>query len=136
GLTNKPAVSLVPLAKSWDNPPQLTPLVDTSLSSEQESTRAKYDYKQRAYVIQGAPPGKALIFWPAASEDSPLANAAFVVKNWGEKKARLEINGKTVERGRSFRYGHRHTLEGTDLIVWIKLESTRQVELSIIPAES
>jgi hypothetical protein len=136
GLTNKPAVSLLPLAKSWNNPPQLTPLVDVSLSSKQGPTRAKYDYKQRAYVIEGAPPGKALIFLPAASEDSPLVNPAFVVRNWGEKKARFQINGKTVERGKNFRYGHRHTLEGTDLIVWIKLESTQQVELSIIPAES
>ncbi|MHC4345153.1 MAG: hypothetical protein ACYSUP_10755 [Planctomycetota bacterium] len=87
-------------------------------------------------MIEGAPPGKALIFLPAASEDSPLVNPAFVVRNWGEKKARFQINGKTVERGKNFRYGHRHTLEGTDLIVWIKLESTQQVELSIIPAES
>ncbi|MHC4708045.1 MAG: hypothetical protein ACYS8I_13285, partial [Planctomycetota bacterium] len=136
GLTNKPAVSLLPLAKSWNNPPQLTPLVDTSLSSEQGPTSAKYDYKQRAYVIEAAPPGKALIFLPEASEDSPLVNPAFIVKNWGEKKARLQIDGKTVERGKSFRYGHRHTLEGTDLIVWIKLESTQQVEISIMSAES
>jgi hypothetical protein len=136
GLTNKPAVSLLPLAKSWNNPPQLTPLVDMALSSEQGPTRAKYDYKQRAYVIEAAPPGKALIFLPEASKDSPLVNPAFVVKNWGEKNARLQIDGKTVERGKNFRYGHRHTLEGTDLIVWIKLESTRQVEVSIIPAES
>jgi hypothetical protein len=129
GLANKPAVSLLPLAKSWNNPPQLK-------ITAQAFTGEGYDYKQRAYVINCSSAGSDLELALAASKDSPLANPAFVVRNWGEKKARLQIDGKTVERGKNFRYGHRHTLEGTDLIVWIKLESTREVEISIVPAES
>jgi hypothetical protein len=128
GLTNKPAVSLLPLAKSWNNPPELK-------IAAQTFTGEGYDYKQRAYVINRKSPGSDLEFTLAASEDSPLVNPAFVVRNWGEKKARLQINGKTVERGENFRYGHRHTLEGTDLIVWIKTESVEALRISIVPAE-
>jgi hypothetical protein len=68
-----------------------------------------------------------------ASDESPVVNPAFVIKNWGQAQARLNINGKPVKRGKNFRFGHRHTLEGSDLIVWFKIESTDKLKVSIVP---
>jgi len=125
GLTDKPAVSLLPLAKSWNNPPELTVAGDKFVSEG-------YDYKQRAYVINCREPANTLKFELAGSDDSPVVNPAFVVKGWGDGSAALNINGRQVKRGDNFRYGHRHTLEGTDLIVWLKTESTKAIKVSVI----
>jgi hypothetical protein len=133
GLTNKSAVSLLPLAKSWINPPRL---IVEGYRSADEMVLAEYDYKQRTYQIYCPEQAKPLQFQFFASEESPVVNPALVIKNWGQAEAELKINGNKINRGKRFRYGHRHTLEGTDLIVWIKTESVEPVKMSIVPAES
>jgi hypothetical protein len=133
GLTDKPAVSLLPLAKSWINPPVI--LSTASWVSEQ-TLSATYEYKQRAYVLTIGKRADIVKFTLAGSEDSPVVNPAFVIKNWGDADAVLKINGKTIKRGKDFRFGHRHTFEGTDLIVWIKTESTEPVKILLAPVES
>jgi hypothetical protein len=67
----------------------------------------------------------------AGSSDSPVFNPAFVIQGWGEKEAILKIDGAEVPRGRDFRYGHRRTLESTDLIVWIKTVSEKPVRIAV-----
>lgn len=61
---------------------------------------------------------------------------AFIIEGWGDADVRLEINGKRRPRGRDFRYGFRHTLQGSDLIVWIKYRSTDPVGLRLTPVKS
>ncbi len=56
---------------------------------------------------------------------------AFVIRDWGEAEAQLTINSKEIESGEAFRYGYHPTVEGTDLIVWIRHESMRPVQVSI-----
>ena len=126
GLTNKPAVELLALAKSWNFPAELK-------IQGKGFTSSGYDYKQRAYIIK-CNAGKTLEFELSGSENSPMLNPAFVIKNWGEGGARLKINGKKIKRGKNFRLGRRHTLEGSDLIVWIQKESTKSVRISLSPA--
>jgi len=126
GMTNKPAVSLLALAKSWNFPPKLS-------TKSEGFTGSGYDYKQRAYIIKCSNPGKAVEFVLAGSGESPVLNPAFVINNWGQADARLKIDGEQIKRGKSFRFGHRHTLQGTDLIVWIKIESTEPIEVSLSP---
>jgi hypothetical protein len=127
GLTNKPAVSLLPLAKSWINPPALK-VIDGDIVSE------GYDYKQRAYVLSCKAACKELAFELGSSSDSPVVNPAFVIKNWGEHSAKLKIDGKKIKRGKDLRLGHRHTLEGSDLVVWLKKESTKPIRISLSAA--
>ena len=69
----------------------------------------------------------------AGSERSPVLNPAFVLKNWGEADATLMLDGKAIPRGNDFRIGHRQTLEGTDLIVWIKTESQGSLAVRLEP---
>ena len=62
-------------------------------------------------------------------------NPVFVIKNWGESDCVLKLDGKEIVKGKTFRFGHRHTLEGTDLIVWIKKASTKPVTILLSSTE-
>jgi len=129
GMSDKGVRGLLPLARSWNYPAKLN-LIDEGFKSE------GYDRYQRAYVLACEDKGNpsALEFELAASDKSPVVNPAFVVTGWGESGAKLKINGKPVRRGRDFRLGHRHRLEGSDLVVWIKKESTKSIIVSLFPA--
>ena len=80
-------------------------------------------------------PGKptALDVSLAATSDSLVVNPAFVVRDWGDADVILRIDGKEIERGKSFRFGHNRRLAGSDLVVWIELESTRPARLLLEP---
>ena len=128
GLTDKPAVELVPLAKSWLQAPQLK-LLAPGFSSE------GYEQAERAYILTCNTPGRpfSLGLELSASEDSPVVNPAFIIKKWGQGGGMLHIDGQRIRRGRDFRLGHRHRLEGSDLIVWVKKESTKPIKISLSP---
>lgn len=66
-----------------------------------------------------------------ADQNSPVVNPAFLVKNWGDSKVRLTINGAVLEQGAHFRTGHMPHENGTDLIVWIQFESDEQVKIQL-----
>lgn len=123
GMTDQPITNLVPLSKSWNAAPAAT-LAGSGFSG------GKYDKNQRAYVFssESAKVG-ALEFTLEANGDSPVHNPAFVVKNWGDRSARLQVNGRDVPRGKEFRYGHHRTVGGTDLVVWIKHAAMEPVRI-------
>ncbi|MCK4291553.1 MAG: hypothetical protein KAY65_00030 [Planctomycetes bacterium] len=134
GLTAKLAAGLVPLAKSWSISPQLKlkkGLLGTSFVGE------GYNPTERAYQLVCKRRGKpsTLEFELACSKDSPAVNPAFVVKNWGEKGVALKIGGKKVTRGKDFRFGHRSTVDGSDLVVWIKTESAEPLTITLTPTK-
>jgi Concanavalin A-like lectin/glucanases superfamily len=125
GLTTKSATELVPLAKSWLSAPG-------SDASGMGFQSQGYDQTQRAFVIvrQTATAARLRLSVQASSE-SPLVNPSFVIKNWGNVDPRLRIDGKLVARGPDFRYGFVPTLEGSDLIVWLRMESTKPTNVEI-----
>jgi hypothetical protein len=130
GMTDKPVTNLVPLAKSWLYAPDLE-LTSVGYSS------GGYDQAEAAYQLinkRSGKPGK-LAFCIAGSKERPIINPALVIRNWGECDVALELNGKKIERGQSFRFGHHHALEGSDLIVWIKIESMEPIRVSLSPIE-
>jgi len=127
GLSDKPIEQLVVLALCWLQPAEL------KIVSKEFSSRG-YSRDQRAYLLTKKSPEDAGIeFELAASQNHPVVNPAFVIKNWGDTKAKLKINDNRVEPGKKFRFGHRRTLEGSDLIVWLKAESTKPVKISLSP---
>jgi hypothetical protein len=73
--------------------------------------------------------------WINASKDSPVVNPAFVIEDWGTSDVELKVNGKKIKPGKDFRFGHRHKLDGADLIVWFEAESTKPVEISLTAAD-
>jgi len=135
GMTNKPAGELAELAKSWLNAPELKIkkgfLGSTSFISE------GYDKTQRAYILKCKKPGKpsTLKLTLQANKNSPVINPAFVINNWGLKGAALKINGKKVPRGKDFRIGLRRSPISSNLIVWMKCESSKPVAISLSPVK-
>ena len=127
GLTNEPIENLAPIARAWLQPPELK-ITSGSFISE------GYSRDERAFIISKDSCGKteSLEFKIAASKENPIVNPAFVIKNWGEEDAELEINGEKIDQGNSFRLGHQHKLEGSDLIVWIKKESVKPTEFTVL----
>jgi len=128
GMTNKKVEEIVPVAKSWLSPCDLK-ISDEGFTSE------GYDPTQMAYLLERSDPGSGspVSFTMDATEESPLINPAFLIRNWGSREVELSINGKVVERGADFRYGIENRMEGTDLVVWIKQESTEPVSVSLKP---
>jgi hypothetical protein len=126
GLTTKTAAELLPLAKSWLTPPRI------EVAGEGFQTKG-YDPAQRAFVLARMTTGKPAILHLTlqASQSSPVVNPAIVIKNWGEDGARLELDGKLVAWGKEFRYGYERTLEGTDLVIWVRKESVAPVTISL-----
>ena len=126
GMTSRPFKELVTLARSWESAPKLS-------VAARGFTGGAYDPSERAYKLRAPSAGAAspLVFTLAASEPSPVHNVAIVIDNWGEADAAITIDGRAVPRGPLFRYGHRKTLEGADLIVWIEADRTVPVTMTM-----
>jgi len=128
GMTDSPVGKLAPLAKSWLDPPELR-------ITRGPVTNAVYNPAERAYELEckKADNAEPIEFRLAASEGSPVVNPAFIINGWGEAQATLKVNGRNVEKGKDFRFGHRLSVEGKDLIVWIRKTSTGPVDILIAP---
>jgi len=122
GMTDKPVEELIPLAKSWSNPAEIEVI--------QSHAIAEYKPEERAYHIIPDENGEDLDVVLLGSEDSPVINPAFVIRNWGDNKVELRIDDKSIERGKDFRYGFRDSLESTDLIVWFRIETNERITVS------
>jgi hypothetical protein len=127
GMTEMNMDELIFVAKSWSSPPALT-FRSRGFCSQ------GYDRSERAYQLSRttAEPDGDLTLTLLATEDSPVFNPAFVVKNWAPKSLKLIIDGRTVARGGDFRVGSRHTLAGDDTIVWLKHQSTEPVKITLV----
>lgn len=130
GLTQLTPAQLLPLAKSWLTPPDMQ--VDGAGYRSDG-----YDPTQRAFLVTKTESSttRPLQLTLAASAAAPLFNPAIVIRGWGDRAARLSINGKPVEWGRTARMGHEERLEGTDLVIWIERQTTEKLVLELTPLE-
>jgi hypothetical protein len=129
GLTDEPITSLVPLAKSWNHPPAVTDV--------KGCTSQGYSKEQRAYQLTAK--ASKLSFTLEASENSPVANPCFVIKNWdgGTTKVGMQINTKSIPSGKDFRQGIIRDTDGTPtMVIWLKTQSTEPLQISIIRLEN
>lgn len=126
GMTDKTIEELVMVARSWARAPELTVKSKGFISQG-------YDRSERAYQVTCKGPESASVLECkfAASDESPICNIPLVVRSWGDNGAGLEVNGRKVEQGRNFRVGHRHLVDGSNLVVWIKLESAKPVSIRL-----
>jgi hypothetical protein len=130
GMTTKSGTDLIPLAKSWLSPPALE-LGGAGFESE------GYDPTQRAFVVvrRSDSTRAKLQILLRANSDSPLIHPAFVVRNWGDSEPKLFIDGKLTPRGTQSRYGFVPHIEGTDLIVWLAIESANKTIIELVAAK-
>jgi hypothetical protein len=124
GLTDKNVEDLVPLAKSWLNAPELK-LGGSGFKSN------GYDPTQMAYLLEADGEAGELELKLEASEESPVINPAFLIENWGQRSAEVEVDDEDLKCGEDYRIGHRTTVDSVDLIVWIKTESIEPLEVEI-----
>lgn len=126
-----PRKELVPLAWSWIVPPKVrmqnqTPSYDIQY----------YDPAQKAYVLDWKQNQTELEFELLADADyygvnSTIVNPAFVVRGWGNAPVQLQVNDQPIDLGKDFRIGYEATENGTNLIIWLKLESNEPIQLSL-----
>ena len=123
GLTQEEITAILPLAKFWLNPPSIDKISTDFLVEG-------FDRNERAYIIKNKQaksiPMELVI---PAGKDNPVFNPVFIVQNWGKSFSSLRMDGKPLNALEDFRYAIHKTLEGNDLIVWIKMESYRPVKL-------
>lgn len=129
GLTTLPADQLVPLAKSWSNPPEL------NIKGSESYKNNGYDKSERKYQLtchgSGDPDEVTMVL--NASIESPVQNFCLVIRNWGNSDPLVELNNMPLSEDQGYHFGHNLTLEGTDLLVWIETESFKPINIKISP---
>jgi hypothetical protein len=128
GMTNKPVEELVPLAKSWLNPPVLN-LTSGSFSTE------GFDPTQAAYILKSNKQSQKenLSFTLNASKESPTINPAFVIENWGDSLIEVDVNGQKINQSTDYRCGYHKTVKGNNLIIWLNFISEKELKINIKP---
>jgi hypothetical protein len=136
GMTNaeEPVRELVFLAWSWIAPPRLW-----MEGVEMSYTVTTYDPAQRAYIISVKGEGQTgLEFTLEEDEDigefgAPMriVNPAFIIKGWERSDVEIMVDGKTMQRGKDFRAGYEDTEHGTNLIIWLKLRSSKPIRVTL-----
>jgi hypothetical protein len=126
GMTDKKAEELVPLARSWLQAPKMKLTSDAYKGGH-------YDQSERAYLIEKKDSDNltSCTLEVEASEDSPLLNPAIIIKNWGNQLSTLSVDGQNIMQGEDFRQGIRKGPNGEDLIIWIRLDSQKPVNISL-----
>jgi len=121
---------LLTLARSWDAAPEIT-VTGGSWRC------VGWDRSQRAWRLGrlSGPTDDRVSMRIDASEDSPMVRPGLVLHGWGEREVTLKVNGEPSSSGVGFRQGFERKLEGTDLVVWLDLESTVPVLIELEPAK-
>ena len=128
GLWDKTNLNELPdLAKSWLRAPKITLL---SKGYEKEG----YFKHERAYYFKCKDQNSdiPLEFTIDASEDNPVVNPAFVIRNL-QSNIELRINGEEMPQGNYFRYSIDYTLEENRVIIWIKHKTNKPTQILITP---
>jgi hypothetical protein len=129
GFTKGPVTDLIPLVKSWNNPPKVSK-VNGIISVD-------YIKEERAYLV--VTEEENVSFEIEATVDSPLVNPCFVIKNVNSKytKINLKINGKEIVVGKDFRQGLSYDMDGKSiLVVWLKVNTEQNMRFKFVLEES
>jgi hypothetical protein len=126
GMTDKGCKDLTGLGQSWVSPAKAS-IVSGNYRS------AGFDMEQKAYVVerQDSDPADALHLKLDAHPEAPLVNPAIVVRNWPEgADATVEVAGRKISPA-AVRIGIEEELNGNNLVVFLKLESSGTTEIKI-----
>lgn len=122
GMTDGKAEDLVPLAKSWLQPPVL----------EVADGQAKYEPAERAYLISdGAGAVEATLL---ATREQPAIKPAFVLKGRRWEQPAIQMDGAPLVAGKDFQHGTVKELEQWKTVIWLNRDLTQKVKLKISTA--
>ena len=60
-----------------------------------------------------------------------MFSPALVVENWGDRPASLMVNNEKIRSGSDFRTGCIRTVNDSDLVVWLRMNSDRPVTITL-----
>jgi len=123
GMTNLAFSELIKVARSWTQAP-LMKIIKGKFEN------LGYDRSERAYQIKSLSNEVNVSMRFEASSSKPVNNLSIIILNWGHSDASILIDDKIKKVSPSFRYGNRHTLIGSDLILW--LEVKRETPFNVI----
>ncbi len=132
GMTDKPAGELGAIGKSWLSPAEL------SIEDSEGYEYVGYDPAQRAYIIKASSKrAMPLDITIDASEGRPVHNLAIVIEDMPQGRFGISIDGERVRRGgnRNARIGSHDKLDGRNMIIFVKKETTESFEISIAPRQ-
>jgi len=120
GFTKQTVSRLLPLAKSWVQPPAIAALSGCTALGYHKETR---DYRLVAER-------ESMSVRIDASEESPIANLCFTIRNWGRHgAARLETKGAGAK---DVRQGTVVDTDGTKtMIIWVELDAKSPVNVTV-----
>jgi len=122
GMSNKSPADLLPLSKSWFNPPVAVDNKGCSLPL--------YDKTQGAYIMTAN--SNKISFNLLAGPDSPVVNPCFVIKNWNKRNARITINGEIISPDKNLKQGSTFDTDGKEMkIIWIKTSKEGLTKIEI-----
>ena len=126
GLTPQSASEIIPRAKSWLSPAGIE-ITGQGFKSE------GFDPPQRAYVVvrENGNVRSGFSLSIKGSQDSPVVAPALIVKNWGEAMPKMAVEDKPVTWSSDFRFGLVSTIDGTDLVIWMNVQSTGTTRVKI-----
>ena len=122
GMNHMGMDELITFGRSWAYPAELT-------VSGSGFTSQGYDKSQRCYQIEKTQPaGGAVEISLQGTKQSPVINPAIRIKNWNVDTAKVLVNGKSSD---DVRLGFNHAIEGTDLVLFLFLNETGTVKITI-----
>lgn len=117
GLTNEDITALIPRVKAWCYP---APVADNG-----RVRKHGFDQGQCAYMFTAL--SDSFYFTLQGSEERPVHNPCFVIKNWRkvDATARMSIDGEQVRPGRDFRQGTFYDTDGiATCVIWLRYDAT------------
>jgi len=123
GMNNMDLDQLIQMGRSWAFAPELAVIGSSTVS-------LGYDRSSKCYQLQNSPekPNKIEITING-SKDSPIINPAFYIRNWDADSVKVLVNG---EEFKDMEAGLIHKLEGTDLVIFLRLKNNSKMSINII----
>ncbi len=111
GLTNLGEEEVLKIARSWNNPPEI--------SVGEGFEDGGYDYSQRGYSIRATGTNRDLKIELKGSDQSPVYNTSFIVENYAPMNLKCKLNEKYVD----IDYGVEYNVEGDPVcVIWIEMD--------------
>jgi hypothetical protein len=124
GMNPMSVQELIDFGKAWAQPP-------AAALNGRDLSAAAYDRSERCYRFEnpGGRPG-ALEVTLSGTNATPVINPALLIKNWNGEGARVFVDGQEAPNAR---VGANHELAGTDLVVFLTVNSRTKVRIRIVP---
>lgn len=120
GMTQNPPEELVPLAKSWLNPPEL----------RLEEGEAVYESAERAYLVNTLN-NNTLKGQLLANSDQPAIRPALILNHTRLEDPEVQINKQILIPGKDFQHGVVKDMGNWKTIIWIDASFDKTTDLLI-----